>query len=92
MNNEELGGALIEVPAKNGEVTQKPFSACRVEEMRRALRLKRKPASSKPVPAEYVAQAEKYRAALKGQFSQGSDVNLKVRNEKGTPPGVKPGD
>jgi hypothetical protein len=35
------------------------------------------------VPAEDVAQAEKYRAALTGQFSQGSDVQFKVRNEKG---------
>jgi len=83
VNPEEPGPALIEVPGKNGEVTKKPFSACSVEEMRQALRLKRKPASSKPVPAEDVAQAEKYRAALKGQFSQGSDVQLKVRNEKG---------
>jgi len=82
-NHEEPGPTLIEVPGKNGEVTQKPFSACSVEEMRRALQLKRKPTSSKPVPAEDVAQAEKYRAALKGQFSQGSDVKLKVRNEKG---------
>jgi hypothetical protein len=82
-NHEEPGPTLIEVPGKNGEVTKKPFSACSVEEMRQALKLKRKPTSSKPVPAEDVAQAEKYRAALQGQFSQGSDVQLKVRNEKG---------
>jgi hypothetical protein len=83
VNPEEPGPTLIEVPGKNGEVTKKPFSACSVEEMRQALRLKRKPASSKPVPAEDVAQVDKYRAALKGQFSQGSDVQLKVRNKKG---------
>ncbi|HEX8702117.1 MAG TPA: hypothetical protein VF815_25020 [Myxococcaceae bacterium] len=83
VNPEEPGPTLIEVPGKNGEVTKKPFSACSVEEMRQALKLKRKPASSKPVPAEDLAQAEKYRAALQGQFSQGSDVQLKVRNKKG---------
>jgi hypothetical protein len=84
VNPEEPGPTPIEVPGKNGEVTTKPFSACSVEEMRRALQRKRKPASSKPVPAEDVAQAEKYRAALQGQFSQGSNVQLKVRNEKGS--------
>ena len=83
VNPEEPGLTLIEVPGKNGEVTKKPFSACSVDEMRRAIRLKRKPASSKPVPAEDVAQAEKYRAALKGQFTQGSNVQVQVRNEKG---------
>jgi hypothetical protein len=83
-NHEEPGPTLIEVLGKNGEVTKKPFSECSVEEMRKALQLKRKPTSSKPVPAEDVAQAEKYRAALKGQFSQGSDVKLKVHNLKGT--------
>ncbi|HLL03308.1 MAG TPA: hypothetical protein VK539_22185 [Myxococcaceae bacterium] len=83
VNPEEPGPTLIEVPGENGEVTKKPFSACSVDEMRQALRLKRKPASSKPVPAEDVAQAEKYRTALKGQFPQGSNVQVQVRNEKG---------
>jgi len=84
VNPEEPGLTLIEVPGKNGEVTKKPFSACSVDEMRKALRLKRKPASSKPVPAEDVALAEQYRAALQGQFPQGSNVQVQVRNEKGS--------
>lgn len=83
VNAEEPGPTPIEVPGDNGEVTKKPFSACSVDEMRQALRLKRKPASSKPVPAEDVAQAEKYRTALKGQFPQGNNVQVQVRNEKG---------
>ena len=83
VNPEEPGPTLIEVPGKKGEVTKKPFSACSVDEMRRAIRLKRKPASSQPVPAEDVAQVEKYRAALKGQFTHGSDVQVKVHNKKG---------
>ncbi len=84
LNYEEPGPALIEVPGKNGEVTKKPFSACSVDEMRQALRLKRKPASSQPVPAEDVALADQYREALKGQFTQGSNVQVLVRNEKGS--------
>lgn len=83
VNAEEPGPALIEVPGENGEVTQKPFSACSVDELRQALRLKRKPSSSKPVPTEDVALAEQYRAALTGQFPQGSNVQVLVRNEKG---------
>jgi hypothetical protein len=83
VNPEEPGPTLIEVPGKNGEVTKKPFSACSVEEMRQALKLKRKPASSKPVPAEDVALATQYRTALQGQFTQGSNVQVLVRNEKG---------
>jgi hypothetical protein len=83
LNHEEPGPTLIEVPGKNGEVTKKPFSACSVDELRKALQLKRKPASSKPVPAEDVAQADQYRTALKGQFPQGSNVQVLVRNEKG---------
>jgi hypothetical protein len=83
VNHEEPGPTLIEVPGENGEVKAKPFSACSVEEMRKALRLKRKPASSQPVPAEDVALADQYRTALKGQFTQGSNVQVLVRNEKG---------
>jgi len=84
VNHEEPGGTVIEVPGQNGEVTNKLFSACSVDEMRKALQLKRKPTSSKPVPAEDVALADQYRTALKGQFSQGSVVQVLVRNEKGS--------
>jgi hypothetical protein len=84
LNHEEPGGTVIEVPGKDGAVTQKPFSTCSVDEMRKALQLKRKPTSSKPVPAEDVALADQYREALKGQFPQGSNVQVLVRNEKGS--------
>lgn len=83
VNHDEPGGTVIEVPGKDGQVTAKLFSACSVVDMRKALQLKRKPASSKPVPAEDVAQAEQYRKALEGQFPTGSDVKVAVRNEKG---------
>jgi hypothetical protein len=83
VNHDEPGGTVIEVPGKDGQVTAKLFSACSVADMRKALQLKRKPASSKPVPAEDVAQAEEYRKALEGQFPTGSAVKVAVRNEKG---------
>ena len=84
VNHEEPGPTVIEVPGKNGEVTQKLFSACSVDEMRKAMQLKRKPTSSKPVPAQDVALADQYREALKGQFTQGSHIQVLVRNEKGS--------
>ena len=58
VNHEEPGPTVIEVPDPNGAVTPKLFSACSVEDMRKALKLKRKPTSSKPVPAEDVALAD----------------------------------
>jgi hypothetical protein len=84
VNHEEPGPTVIEVPDKNGAVTTKLFSACSVVDMRKALQRKRKPTSSKPVPAEDVALADQYRDALKGQFTQGSHVQVVVRNEKGS--------
>jgi hypothetical protein len=39
--------------------------------------------STTAVSAENVAQVDKYQAALQGQFSLGSDVRLKVRNQQG---------
>jgi hypothetical protein len=71
------------VPDKKGTVVPKPFSACSVEEMRRAIQRKRKPASSKPVPAEDVAQAAQYQKAVNSHMPTGVNVKLKVRNEKG---------
>jgi len=45
INLAEPGPTLIEVPDEKGQVTAKPFGQCSVEDMRRALRRKRKPAS-----------------------------------------------
>jgi hypothetical protein len=84
VNHEEPGSTPIEVPGKDGAVTAKRFSDCSVEEMRQALQLKRKPTSSKPVPAQDVALVDAYREALQGQFPQGSHVQVLVRNEKGS--------
>ena len=71
------------MPDKKGTVVPKPFSACSVEEMRRAIHRKRKPAFSKPVPAEDVAQAARYQKAVNSHMPTGVNVKLKVHNEKG---------
>jgi hypothetical protein len=65
-DREEPGNTVIEVPGANGQVQAKPFSQCSVEELRRALQLKRKPGSSKPMPPGAVERGEQYHAALKG--------------------------
>jgi hypothetical protein len=83
VNHEEPGPALIEVPNELGQVSSKAFSQCSVEEMRRALQRKRRPASSKPLPPEAVVLAGRYREAVTGSFPKGALVKVQVRNQKG---------
>jgi hypothetical protein len=82
-NHEEPGPTLIEVPGPNGQVEAKPFSQCSVEELRKAIQRKRKPASSKPLPPGSVERGEQYEAALKARFPVGTPVQVQVRNLKG---------
>ncbi|KFE58446.1 hypothetical protein [Hyalangium minutum] len=49
LNHEEPGPTPIEVPDENGNVTEQPFGACSVDQMRRALQRKHRPTSSKPL-------------------------------------------
>ncbi|HYH99721.1 hypothetical protein [Hyalangium sp.] len=51
--------------------------------MRRAIQRKRKPSSSKPLPAEDLALAEQYQAAVTSRFPKGVLVKVQVRNQKG---------
>jgi hypothetical protein len=81
--HESPGGTVIEVPGDSGAVDSKLFSACSVEELRKAIRRKRKPTSSKPLPAEEVALADQYREAVTRRFTQGDGVRVQVRNLKG---------
>jgi ribosomal protein L16/L10AE len=85
VNPEEPGPTPIEVPDENGQVSVQPFSACSVEQMRRALQRKRKPASSKPLPAEARVLAEQYTEAVALRFPKGKGalVKVAVRNQKG---------
>jgi hypothetical protein len=83
LNHEEPGGTLIEVPAQHGEVTAKPFNDCSVEDMRRAIRHKRKPSASTPVLVEHVALADQYQEAVTNRFPHGVVILVEVRNQKG---------
>lgn len=83
VNHEEPGPALIEVPDDKGQVTTKPFGECSVEQMRRALQRKRKPASSKPLPPEVETLADQYREAVTSRLPRGTRVKVLLRNEKG---------
>ena len=85
LNHEEPGNTPIEVPDEKGQVAVQTFGACSVEQMRRALQRKRKPASSKPLPPEAEARAEQYSEAVAQRFPQGKGTRVKVlvRNEKG---------
>jgi hypothetical protein len=85
LNHEEPGNTPIEVADEQGNVTVRPFGACSVEQMRRALQRKRKPTSSKPLPSEQVQLAERYSEALAQRFpkGKGTRVKVKLRNEKG---------
>jgi hypothetical protein len=87
VNPEQPGDTLIEVPDDKGQVSTLPFGACSVEQMRRALQRKRKPASSKPPPPEAQALAEQYRQVVTGLFphGKGAQVLVRVRNPKGKP-------
>ena len=83
LDRQEPGNTVIEVPGANGQVQAKPFSQCSVEEMRRALQLKRKPGSSKPLPEGAVELGERYHAAVKALFPKVTTVEVQVRNIKG---------
>ncbi len=81
--HESPGGTVIEVPGDTGAPEFKLFSACTVDEMRKAIQRKRKPTSSKPLPAEDVALVDQYREAVTGRFTKGDGVRVQIRNSKG---------
>ncbi len=83
VNAADPGNTPIEVPDEKGQVTTQPFGKCSVEQMRRALQRKRKPASTKPLPAETLALAEQYSEAVTGHFPRDARVKVSVRNHKG---------
>jgi hypothetical protein len=77
------GATLIEVPNDKGEVERKPFYACGVEEMRKAIQFKRTPGTYKPMPRAERALGEKYVKALAGSFDKGEPVRIQLRNHHG---------
>ena len=62
----------------------KLFGNCTVEDLRKALVLKRKPSSSKPLPETDMALVQQYRAAVSSKFPESKLAQVSVRNHKGT--------
>ena len=62
-----------------------PFSRCTVDQLRRALRRKRKPSSTKPLPPRRWRCAEQVSEAVALRFPKGKGARVKVavRNQKG---------
>ncbi|WP_224366803.1 hypothetical protein [Hyalangium versicolor] len=83
VNHDQPGDTPIEVPDKKGVVTTKPFGQCSVDEMRRALQLKRKPTSSQPLAEEHVAVADQVGKAVLERFEKGDPVKVQLRNHQG---------
>jgi hypothetical protein len=77
------GATLIDVPREKGPVERKPFSACGVEEMRRAVQYKRNPGAHKPMPRAERALGEQYVKGLADRFDKGAPVRVQLRNHHG---------
>ncbi len=85
VDHEQPGATLIDVPDNKGVVTSKPFSACTVDEMRKACQGKRQPSTSKPLTPEDVALADQIGGAVTSRFVKGDPVRVQLRNHEGTP-------
>jgi hypothetical protein len=79
----EPGGTVVEVPGDNHVVTPKPFYACSVAELRKAIQHKRKSTDVTPLSEVDRALAVRYLEALEGRFPKDSLVRVQVRNQKG---------
>jgi hypothetical protein len=71
------GSMLIDVPQKDGAVLPKPFAECSAEELRQAVKHKRKPGGA-TLPGVDAARVEFMRNSLSRHFAQGSRVQLKT--------------
>jgi len=85
VDHDEPGASSIDVPDAKGMVTKKTFSACSVEELRRAIQAKRKPTSSKPLPPEAVTLADVVGKAVAARFQKADAVKVQLRNRLGVP-------
>jgi hypothetical protein len=83
VDHEKPGPTVIEVPDEKGAVRAKAFSECSVEELRKAIQRKRKPSSSKPLPAKEVELTDQVRKEVTSRFAKGTPVRVQIRNHKG---------
>jgi hypothetical protein len=74
---------LVEVPGDGGAVDTKFFGECTVADLRKALQRLRKPTSSKPLPGDTLARAERCRNACAAYFPEKAGVRVEVSNRRG---------
>lgn len=75
------GATLIDVPQEDGRVVQKPFADCTMEDLKLAVKSKRKP-SRATMPATDVARVDYMRESFSRHFMKGARVQFKT-NVKG---------
>ena len=75
------GATPIDVPQEDGRVVQKPFADCTMEELKLAVKSKRKP-SRATMPTTDAARVDFMRESITRHFTQGSRVQFKT-NLKG---------
>jgi len=73
----EPGLLPIDVPGEGGAVAPKPFAECSLEELKRAVKHKRKPLK-KTMPAPDAARVDFMRESFSRHFAQGARVQLKT--------------
>jgi hypothetical protein len=82
VDREQPGATVIEVPGPKGEVFSKPFSACTVEDMRKALQHKRQPPAGTPLTQEDVALVDQIDQQVMSRFVKGEPVRIQLRSHE----------
>ena len=72
----------IDVPQESGSVARKPFAECSLEELREAVKHKRKP-SRATMPATDTARIQFMRESFSRHFAKGARVELKTSVQRG---------
>ncbi|WP_224373047.1 hypothetical protein [Hyalangium versicolor] len=83
VNSDTPGDTPILVPDSNGQTTPKPFSACSVDELRKALAHQRSTTPSQPIPEADRALYDGYLQAIMSRFPKGSSVRVQMRTHEG---------
>jgi hypothetical protein len=78
----DVGTMLIDVPQEDGGVEQKPFAECNLEELKQALKHKRKPSKATMSPPD-AARVDFMRESFSRHFAQGARVQLKTSVQGG---------
>ncbi|QRN95954.1 hypothetical protein JRI60_44125 [Archangium violaceum] len=78
----ELDDMPIDIPEEGGAVSQKPFTECSLDELKNAVKNKRKPLKPS-MPQPDVARVDFVRESFSRHFAQGARVQLKTSVQGG---------